>query len=66
MIGGTYATFDVLAEFVKSSAVRVVFGLQRDSRATRGRLRRFKVALPMPRIDEDPQPAAQKGALKPK
>lgn len=50
--GGWSATFDVLAEFEKSSGVRIVFGFSRDERALPWQLRSFKAVLPMPRADE--------------
>jgi hypothetical protein len=58
VISGTSATFDVLAEFEKSSGVRVVFTFERVAKADPWQLRSFKVALPMPRADDD-RPAAQ-------
>lgn len=51
VIEGTSATFDVLAEFEKSSAVRCVFGFTRTSKAAPWLLRSFKVVVPMPRAD---------------
>ena len=53
VISGTSATFDVLAEFEKSSGVRVVFTFERGAKADFWRLRSFKVAMPMPRADDD-------------
>lgn len=53
VIEGTSATFDVLAEFEKSSAVRCVLGFTRESKAAPWQLRSFKVVVPMPRADED-------------
>jgi hypothetical protein len=65
------ATFDVLAEFERSSGVRIVFGFERDDKAAPWKLRSFKVVVPNPRPDEDPaappppsmpaQPAAAPG-----
>jgi hypothetical protein len=52
VIEGTSATFDVLAEFEKSSAVRCVFGFTRTSKASPWLLRSLKVVVPMPRADE--------------
>lgn len=52
VIQGTSATFDVLAEFEKSSAVRCVLGFMRESKAAPWQLRSFKVVVPMPRADE--------------
>jgi len=52
VIEGTSATFDVLAEFEKSSAVRCVLGFTRESKASPWQLRSFKVVVPMPRADE--------------
>ena len=60
VIGGTSATFDVLVEYEKSSAVRVVFGFSRDTKSAPWHLRSLKVSLPMPRADEDPEPAKKK------
>jgi hypothetical protein len=57
VIRGTSATFDVLAEFDKSSGVRVVFTFVRASKTEPWGLRSFKVALPMPRADDDTPPA---------
>jgi len=53
VIGGTSAAFDTLAEFEKASGVRTVFAFYRGSKAERWKLRSFKIALPMPRADED-------------
>jgi hypothetical protein len=50
---GFEATFDVLAEFEKSSGVRVVFGFWRGERAKPWLLRSFKVVLPMPRAYDE-------------
>jgi hypothetical protein len=55
VIEGTSATFDVLAEFEKSSAVRCVFGFTRASKSSPWQLRSFKVVVPMPRADLDPR-----------
>jgi hypothetical protein len=52
-IGGVTATFDMLAEFDKSSGVRVDFGFARASKSAPWELRRFKVVVPMPRAEED-------------
>jgi hypothetical protein len=52
VIEGTSATFDVLAEFEKSSAVRCVFGFTRTSKASPWLLRSLKVVVPMPRADD--------------
>jgi hypothetical protein len=59
MIGGSSptspassATFDVLAEFEKSSGVRVMIGLERAARAAPWQLRSFKVVVPNPRADD--------------
>lgn len=52
LIGGTSATFDVLAEFEKSSAVRAVFGFERTGKAAPWQLRLLKVVLPMPREED--------------
>jgi len=51
-ISGISASFDVLAEFDKSSGVRVVLGFTRASKTARWQLRSFKVVVPMPRPDE--------------
>ncbi|HUJ61709.1 MAG TPA: hypothetical protein VLX92_24565 [Kofleriaceae bacterium] len=53
VINGTSATFDVLAEFEKSSGVRTVFGFTRDSKSAVWQLRSLKIVVPMPRSDED-------------
>ena len=52
LIGGTSATFDVLAEFEKSSAVRAVFGFERTGKSAPWQLRLMKVVLPMPREED--------------
>jgi hypothetical protein len=52
-IGGITAFFDVVAEFEKSSGVRVVFNFSRPSKTARWELRSLKVVVPMPRPDED-------------
>lgn len=57
-IGGTTATFDAVAEFEKSSGVRVDFGFARMSKTDKWQLRRMKVVVPMPREGEEP---AEKG-----
>lgn len=51
-IGGVSATFDVVAEFEKSSGVRVEFDFTRPSKFERWQLARFKVTVPMPRANE--------------
>jgi hypothetical protein len=55
-IGGLTAFFDVLAEFEKSSGVRVVFNFSRPSKAARWQLRSLKVVVPMPRPNEGEPP----------
>lgn len=54
VIGGTSATFDVLAEFERSSAVRTVFGFTRADEKAPWQLESLKVVVPMPRVDEAP------------
>ncbi len=56
LIGGTSATFDVLAEFEKASAVRAVFGFERTAKAAPWQLRSMKVVLPIPRAEEESHP----------
>jgi hypothetical protein len=51
VIDGVSATFDVLAEFEKSNAVRCVFGFYRRSKSSPWRLRSLKIVVPMPRAD---------------
>jgi hypothetical protein len=51
-IGGLTAFFDVVAEFEKSSGVRVVFNFSRPSKTARWELRSLKVVVPMPRPEE--------------
>lgn len=51
-IGGVTAYFDVLAEFEKSSGVRIVFNFSRPSKTARWELRSLKVVVPMPRPNE--------------
>lgn len=53
-IAGTTATFDAVAEFEKSSGVRVDFGFSRTSKTDKWQLRRMKVVVPMPREGEEP------------
>ena len=53
VIEGTSATYDVLAEFEKSSAVRCVFGFYRVSKSAPWQLRSLKVVVPMPRAEID-------------
>ena len=53
VIEGTSATYDVLAEFEKSSAVRCVFGFYRASKSAPWQLRSLKVVVPMPRAEID-------------
>ena len=53
---GITATFDAVAEFDKSSGVRVVFGFTRPSKTARWQLRSYKVVVPMPRPDEEHPP----------
>ena len=57
VIGGTSATFDVLVEYEKTSAVRNVFGLSRKSKTEPWQLRLYKVVMPTPRAAEDLKPA---------
>ena len=56
VIGGTSATFDVLVEYEKTSAVRNVFGLSRRSKTEPWKLRVYKVVMPTPRAAEDIKP----------
>jgi hypothetical protein len=51
-IGGLTAFFDVVAEFEKSSGVRIVFNFSRPSKTAKWQLRSLKVVVPMPRADE--------------
>ncbi|HEY5922520.1 MAG TPA: hypothetical protein VIV11_12650 [Kofleriaceae bacterium] len=51
-IGGLTAFFDVLAEFEKSSGVRIIFNFARPSKTAKWQLRSIKVVVPMPRPDE--------------
>jgi hypothetical protein len=51
VIEGTSATYDVLAEFEKSSAVRCVFGFYRGSKSAKWQLRSMKIVVPMPRAE---------------
>jgi hypothetical protein len=51
VIDGVSATFDVLAEFEKSNAVRCVFGFYRRSKSSPWKLRSLKIVVPMPRAD---------------
>lgn len=51
VIDGVSATFDVLAEFEKSNAVRCVFSFHRESKSAPWRLRSLKIVVPMPRAD---------------
>ncbi|HSN25335.1 MAG TPA: hypothetical protein VLT45_03590, partial [Kofleriaceae bacterium] len=62
VIEGTSATFDVLAEFEKSSAVRCVLGFTRESKAAPWQLRSFKIVVPMPRADDGRGSAAENAA----
>jgi len=55
VIEGTSATYDVLAEFEKSSAVRCVFGFYRASKSAPWQLRSFKIVVPMPRAELEPR-----------
>jgi hypothetical protein len=47
------ATFDVLAQFERSSGVRVVLGFERESKDAHWQLRSFKLIEPMPRAESD-------------
>jgi hypothetical protein len=51
-IGGLTAFFDVVAEFEKSSGVRIVFNFSRPSKTAKWQLRSLKIVVPMPRPDE--------------
>ncbi len=51
VIGGTRATFDILAEYSRTS-VRVIFGFLRASKSEPWKLRSLKIALPMPRSED--------------
>jgi hypothetical protein len=53
-IGGLTAFFDVVAEFEKSSGVRIVFNFSRPSKTARWQLRSLKLVVPMPRPNEGP------------
>jgi len=55
-IGGLTASFDALAEFEKSSGVRVVFNFSRPSKTARWQLRSLKIVVPMPRPNEVQSP----------
>ncbi len=52
VIGGSYATFDIITEYAHSSGVAVTFGFYRVSRIQPWRLRSFKTVMPMPRAGE--------------
>ncbi len=52
-IGGITALFDIVAEFEKSSGVRIVFNFSRASKTARWELRSLKVVVPMPRPNEE-------------
>jgi hypothetical protein len=60
-IGGTSATFDVLAEFEKSSGVRAVFAFERDAKSSPWRLRSLKIVVPMPRAEDSAEADASSG-----
>ncbi len=64
VIGGTRATFDVLAEFAHTN-VRAIFGFVRTSKAEPWKLRSLKVALPMPRSDDITAKGAGSGSATP-
>jgi hypothetical protein len=51
-IGGLTAFFDMVAEFEKSSGVRVIFNFSRPSKTAPWELRSLKIVVPMPRPDE--------------
>jgi hypothetical protein len=51
-IAGLTAFFDVVAEFEKSSGVRIVFNFSRKSKTEKWQLRSLKIVVPMPRPDE--------------
>ena len=59
VINGTSATFDVLAEYERSSGVRTVFGFTRADEKSPWQLESFKVVVPMPRADEQPEEPAE-------
>jgi len=52
-IGGLTAFFDTVAEFEKSSGVRVIFNFSRPSKTAKWQLRSLKVVVPMPRPEEE-------------
>ncbi|HEX5060680.1 MAG TPA: hypothetical protein VFV99_15030 [Kofleriaceae bacterium] len=52
-IGGLTAFFDTVAEFEKSSGVRIIFNFSRPSKTAKWQLRSLKVVVPMPRPDEE-------------
>jgi len=61
------ATFEVLAEFERSSGVRTVFGFERNAETKPWLLHSFKIVVPMPRPEEDtavppPTPPRLQGA----
>ncbi len=57
-IGGRTAYFDAVAEFERSSGVRVVFNFSRPSKTRRWELRSLKIVIPMPRPNEGGSPLA--------
>ena len=57
LVGLDSATFDVLAEFERSSGVRVVFGFERENKSDPWQLKSFKLVVPMPRAQEAVAPS---------
>ncbi|HUS32378.1 MAG TPA: hypothetical protein VMZ53_27950 [Kofleriaceae bacterium] len=53
-IGGLTATFIAVAEFERSSGVRVDADFARLRQTDKWQLRRFKIVVPMPRAEDDP------------
>lgn len=52
-IGGLTAFFDTVAEFEKSSGVRIIFNFSREKMSAKWQLRSLKIVVPMPRPDEE-------------
>jgi len=58
LIGIDSASYELLAEFEKSSGVRAAFGFQRNGEQAPWVLHSFKIVLPMPRAEDETAPGA--------
>ena len=60
VIGGTSATYDVIAQFEKFEGVRTIFGFMRSGKSAPWLLRSYKIVVPVPRAADEPRKPAPK------